>query len=180
MPLLLMGVNPHAMPAIDGYISRGLIPEIAFSFPAKCHCLMNNGNYPTITLHKSQLLVVYLLLIGNTEGPANATISEYVKALKLDGAALPAEVTRPMPTRNEDHEREEYEESIEALKKLFEGRNTAPSGAVQTLLDKTRAHRKTWLQTAVSIHDIISTYLVLKTPKWVCLFFNLQTLHESG
>lgn len=79
MPLLLMGVNPHAMPAIDGYISRGLIPEIAFSFPAKCHCLMNNGNYPTITLHKSQLLVMYLLLIGNTEGPANATISEYPK-----------------------------------------------------------------------------------------------------
>jgi len=81
------------------------------------------------------------------------------KAQKLDGATLPAEVTRPMPTRNEDHEREEYEESIEALKKLFEGRNAAPSGAVQTLLDKTQAHRKTWLQTVVSIHDIISTYI---------------------
>lgn len=97
--------------------------------------------------------------------------STCAKAQKLDGATLPAEVTRPMPTRNEDHEREEYEESIEVLKKLFEGRNAAPSGAVQTLLDKTQAHRKTWLQTAVSIHDIISTYLVLKTPKWVCLFF---------
>lgn len=174
MPLLLMGVNPHAMPAIDGYISRGLIPEIAFSFPAKCHCLMNNGNYPTITLHKSQLLVMYLLLIGNTEGPANATISEYPKKEYLcKGTEVGWCYTTCWSHQANayQHEREEYEESIEVLKKLFEGRNAAPSGAVQTLLDKTQAHRKTWLQTAVSIHDIISTYLVLKTPKWVCLFF---------
>ena len=65
-----------------------------------------------------------------------------------------------------DHEMEEYDENVAALKLL-----KTKSSAVQTiqdLLKATRDLRLKWLSSSpISIHDIVEKYPVLAKPKWV-------------
>lgn len=64
-------------------------------------------------------------------------------------------------------ENERYEENVQALKKLVQGK-AAPAQVVQTLLDTTRPLRKVYLERAdISIRDILDVYPVLRIPKWV-------------
>jgi len=78
-------------------------------------------------------------------------------------------VVKPLNEVSSDDIQVKNQESIEALQKLFEGRASAPSATVQSLLDEARGHRNQWLQTAISIHTILKTYPVFKIPKWVAM-----------
>ena len=93
----------------------------------------------------------------------NRRTSSGAKMQQLVGVQLAPGIGNPTPSSTVDLVREECEEGIEALQKLFDSR------AVESLLDQTRPHRASWLQTAVSIHTVLQTYPVLKHPKWVCL-----------
>ena len=65
------------------------------------------------------------------------------------------------------HEIEEYDENVEALKKLLKLKSPAAQ-TIQDLLKATREVRLKWLSsTPVSIHDIYKKYPVLAQPKWV-------------
>lgn len=61
----------------------------------------------------------------------------------------------------------EYEENVQALKKLLEGK-TPPAQTIQNLLDATRSLRLKYLQRPdISIQQIVELYPVFKNPKWV-------------
>jgi hypothetical protein len=62
---------------------------------------------------------------------------------------------------------DEYEESVDALRKLAAAKNP-PAQTVQDLLDVTRVEREQWLKRPdISIKDILEEFPVLKKPKWV-------------
>ena len=62
---------------------------------------------------------------------------------------------------------DEYEESVDALRKLAVAKNP-PAQTVQDLLNVTREERERWLKRPdISIKDILQEYPVLKQPKWV-------------
>lgn len=70
-----------------------------------------------------------------------------------------------LPTNN--HETEEYDENVEALKKLLKTK-TPSAQTIQDLLKSTRELRLKWLSSApVSLHDILQKYPVFEHPKWV-------------
>lgn len=67
----------------------------------------------------------------------------------------------------DEHETEEHDENVDALKKLSKTKSPAAQ-TVQDLLKATRKIRQEWLSSAlVSIHQILDKYPVLGQPKWV-------------
>ena len=77
------------------------------------------------------------------------------------------DATNTPALQNSSAENERYEENVQALKKLMQGK-AAPAQVVQTLLDTTRPLRKVYLERAdISIRDILDVYPVLRIPKWV-------------
>lgn len=65
---------------------------------------------------------------------------------------------------------EEYDENVEALKKLLNTKSPSAQ-TVQDLLKTTRELRQKWLSSAmISIHDILNNYPVFENPKWVSTF----------
>ena len=62
---------------------------------------------------------------------------------------------------------EEYDENVETLAKLFDGKSHPAAQVVQQLLDDTRSQRKKWLQRDISIREIDEKYPCFKTSKFV-------------
>ena len=90
------------------------------------------------------------------------------KSQKLKGLQLPHGVETPVPTTTvAEEELEDYQEDVEALRKLFEGKATVASSTAQSLLDATRPRRTVWFKTPLSIREILETYPVFTSPKWV-------------
>ena len=66
---------------------------------------------------------------------------------------------------------EEYEETVEALKVLFQGKNPPAASNVQNLLKASLDKRREWLTTSiVSVHCIVERYPLFKQSKWVCIW----------
>lgn len=63
----------------------------------------------------------------------------------------------------------DYEENVQALRKLLQGKPPPPPAqTIQHLLDATRSRRHKYLQRSdISICDIVEKYPVFKNPKWV-------------
>lgn len=77
------------------------------------------------------------------------------------------DATNTPALQNSSAEHERYEENVQALKKLVQGK-AAPTQVVQTLLDVTRPQRKVYLERAdISIRDILEVYPVFRILKWV-------------
>ena len=84
------------------------------------------------------------------------------KSQKLKGLQPPCGVETPVPTTPVVVK--DYEEDVEVLRKLLEGKATVASSTVQSLLDATRPQRKV---SAVSIRTILGAYLAFTTPERV-------------
>ena len=84
------------------------------------------------------------------------------KSQKLQCLQPPPGVKTPVPTTSVVVK--DYEEDVEVLRKLLEGKATVASSTVQSLLDATRPQRKV---SAVSIRTILGTYLAFTTPERV-------------
>ena len=92
------------------------------------------------------------------------------KRQKLPGVRLPPGITQPAPMTNADSQFDKDAcEGVAALQKLFDGKAVAPSPVVKKLLEETRPQRKSWLQSAISVHTVLKIYPVFKHQKWVCL-----------
>lgn len=77
-----------------------------------------------------------------------------------------------------DVKEEEYKESVQALKVLFEGKNPPAPSNVQSILVKTFSKRREWLKTSlISIHCIVEVYPLFMKSKWVWHFLNEQVMH---
>ena len=81
----------------------------------------------------------------------------------------PSAAATPGPSSSHDTQiNDEYEENVDALKKLAKQKSPAAQ-VVQDLLCETRNIREKWLDSPepISIHDILGKYPILALPRWV-------------
>ena len=124
--------------------------------------------------HAHKLINDYIILFNTQYSISRQLSQRYRNERKIHSCVKETSfaVTIPSTTSMASNlpaswENEEYQENVEALKKLSASKNP-PAQTIQGLLTTTRRERKLWMKNPeVSIKDITDTFPVLKEPRWV-------------